>query len=222
MKPKIRIDVITDVVCPWCYIGEHRLHKAMEETKDKFDFELTLKPFELDPNTPKEGKDHKAYLVKLMGNEARVKEAHAMMKEMGEAEGLHYNFDKIKIIPNTLNAHRLIWLAKQYKVEEKVADALYRGNFSEGKDVNDLNILISIGSEYGIPKERLEVFFSGEEGRKEVILMEEDAHRANINSVPAFIVNNKYLIKGAQSATTLKDAFQRIAAEGVETSIKNN
>jgi predicted DsbA family dithiol-disulfide isomerase len=215
-KPKIKIDIITDVVCPWCYIGEHRLQKAISETSDQFDFELTIKPFELDPNTPPEGKDHMSYLVKLMGNEDRVKEAHAMMTEMAEVEGLHYNFDKIKIIPNTLNAHRLIWLAKQFNKEIQVSKDLYRSNFSEGKNVNDLQVLKSIGINNGIPEERLDALFSGEEGRKEVILMEEDAHRSNIHSVPSFIVNNKYLIRGAQSSSTLKDAFQRIASENNE------
>jgi predicted DsbA family dithiol-disulfide isomerase len=219
-KPKIKIDIITDVVCPWCYIGEHRLQKATTEMSGQFDFELTLKPFELDPNTPQEGKDHLAYLVKLMGNEERVKEAHAMMTEMAEAEGLHYDFDKIKIIPNTLNAHRLIWLAEKYKVEGRVAKALYRSNFSEGKDVNNFNILIGIGVENGIPRERLEDFFKGDEGRKEVILMEEDAHHASIQSVPSFIVNNKYLIRGAQSSSTWKEFFQRIAAENED--VRNN
>jgi predicted DsbA family dithiol-disulfide isomerase len=212
-KQKIKIDIITDIVCPWCYIGEHRLNKAISETGDLYDFELELKPFELDPNTPKEGKNHLEYLVRLMGSEERVKEAHSMMEEMGEEEGLHYDFSKIKIIANTLNAHRLIWLAKKINAEKQVAKALYKANFSEGKNVNDTNTLISIGVANGLPKESLEEFFSGEEGRKEVIMMEEDAHRAGINSVPAFVVNNKYLVKGAQSAATFKDVFQRIAAE---------
>jgi predicted DsbA family dithiol-disulfide isomerase len=214
-KAKIKIDIITDVVCPWCYIGEHRLNKAIEETKDQFEFELDLKPFELDPNTPQEGKNHLEYLVKLMGSEERVKEAHAMMEEMGEAEGLHYHFEKIKTIANTLNAHRLIWLAKQFSTETRVAKDLYRANFSEGKNVNDINILKSIGLQNGIPKARLEEFFSGDEGRKEVIVMEEDAHRANINSVPAFVVNNKYLIRGAQSSDTFKEVFQKVVNENI-------
>jgi predicted DsbA family dithiol-disulfide isomerase len=215
-KSKIKIDIISDVVCPWCYIGEHRLQKAMMETKEEYEFEVSHKPFELDPNTPSEGKNHIGYLVKLMGSQERVKEAHAMMEEMGETEGLHYHFDKIKIIPNTLNAHRLIWLATQFGTADQVTKDLYLNNFAEGNDVNNTELLISIGVRNGIPAERLADFFSGEEGRKEVILMEDDAHRAGINSVPAFVVNNKYLIRGAQSSATFKEVFQRVVNENVE------
>ena len=212
-KQKIKIDIVSDVNCPWCYIGEHRLKNAIEAVDDQYEFELNFKPFELNPNAPQEGEEKEKYFIRNYGADAlpRLNASSKHLEQMGKAEGLTYNFDKSKVVHNTFNAHRLIWLAKQYDVQDPVTTALYEANFSEGKNVNDLQLLKEIGTANGIPAERLEKFFSSEEGVDEVRQLENWAHRAGINGVPSFIFNDKYMISGAQPAETFKQVFEQLA-----------
>jgi|SRR6185437_783618 len=210
-KNKIKVTVVADVVCPWCYMGEARLKNAIEEVKDKYDVEIDLMPFELNPDTPDKGENHKEYLAKKFGSSSRVDAAHAQMTQLGKEEGIEYNFDKVGVTSNTFKAHRLIWLAKQYGVQEQVANDLYKSYFTDGKDVNDIEILKSVAITNGIPKEKIETFFAGDEGAAEVRQMEEEAHLAGITGVPAFIINNKYLVSGAQPAEVFKEVFEKVA-----------
>lgn len=212
-KQKIKIDIVTDINCPWCYIGEHRLKTAIAEASNAYDFDVHIKPFELSPNAPQEGESKREYFIRNYGSEAlaRLNASSSRLTEMGRAEGVTYDFDKATTVHNTFNGHRLIWLAGQYGVQEKVTEALYRSNFSEGKNVNDTSLLTEIGVANGIPAERLENFFSGEEGKAEVREMERQAQQSGINGVPAFIFNDQYLVSGAQPAETFVKVFGQIA-----------
>lgn len=212
-KQKIKIDIVTDINCPWCYIGEHRLKKAMQETGADYDFEIGIKPFELNPQAPQEGEARESYFIRNYGKDAmpRISASSKQLEEMGKAEGVVYDFDKVKVVHNTFNSHRLIWLAKQYGVQESVSNALYKANFSDGKNVNDFGLLKEIGQANGIPAERLEGFFEGEEGKAEVRQLESWAQQSGINGVPAFIFNDKYLVSGAQPAETFKQVFAQLA-----------
>ncbi|WP_017732453.1 DsbA family oxidoreductase [Nafulsella turpanensis] len=212
-KQKIKIDIVSDINCPWCYLGEKRLQKAMAEAGDNFDFEINFKPFELSPNAPAEGEKKEDYFIRNYGKEAlqRLDAGNRQLKEMGQAEGAIFNFEKSPVIHNTFNGHRLIWLAEKYGVQEAVANALFESNFTEGKNVNDHEQLKQIGIEHGIPAEKLENFFSTTEGVEEVRAMESWAQRSGINGVPAFIFNDKYMVSGAQPAETLKSVFGQVA-----------
>lgn len=230
-KQKIKIDIVSDINCPWCYIGEHRMKKAIEEVGDAYEFELTFKPFELNPQAPQEGEKKQDYFVRNYGKDglSRMAASSKHLEEMGKAEGLTYNFNKSNVVHNTFNGHRLIWLAKQYGVQDEVTTALYEANFTEGKNVNDIELLKEIGTANGIPADRLQNFFSSEEGKDEVRQLEAWAHRAGINGVPSFIFNDKYLISGAQPADTFKQVFeqlapslQKIEASGDSCSIDGN
>ncbi|HXS38258.1 MAG TPA: DsbA family oxidoreductase [Flavipsychrobacter sp.] len=210
-KNKIKVAVVADVVCPWCYLGEARLQQAISEVKDQYDVEVELMPFELNPDTPEKGENHKEYLAKKFGSSSRVDSAHAQMTSLGKIEGVEYNFDKVKVTSNTFKAHRLIWLAKQYDVQEQVANDLYKSYFTDGKDVNDTEVLKSIAVANGIRQEKIAPFFESNEGAAEVRQMEEDAHSAGITGVPAFIINNKYLVSGAQPVEVFKEVFEKVA-----------
>ena len=212
-KTKIKVDIIADVVCPWCYLGEFRFKKAAEELKDKFEFQISLKPFELDPNTPVQGKDLRSYLQSRFGSEEAVEESFDHITGIAADEGLHYDFNKIKTIPNTFKAHRLIWFAGRYGKSIEVADALYKAYFLDGKNVNDTNLLAEIISKFDIREEDVARFFQEAEGTQEVKELEIQARQNGILSVPAFIINNKYLISGAQSTETFKRVIEKIAAE---------
>lgn len=213
-KQQLTIDVISDINCPWCYLGESRLKKAIGETNGRFNFELSFKPFELNPNAPPEGEDKESYFLRNYGPDAlsRIADSNKRITEAGKAEGLTYNFDKLKKVHNSFNGHRLVWLAGMHNVQEQVLDALYRFNFSEGGDLNNTDDLERIGIECGIPAEALEGFFESDAGKDEVKAMELEAHQAGITGVPAFVLNNKYLISGAQPKETFLKAFEQLAS----------
>src|SRR5688572_14434213 len=138
-KQQIKIDIISDINCPWCYLGEARLQKAIAQTQDKYDFQVQFKPYELNPTAPAEGENKREYFVRNYGPAglSRLAESSRHIKEAGHAEGLVFDFDKSTNIYNTFNGHRLIWLAAQYGVQLSVAKALFVANFTNGENVND-------------------------------------------------------------------------------------
>ncbi len=212
-KQKIKIDIVTDINCPWCYLGEERLKKAINASGEQYNFEIAIKPFELSPNAPQEGEDKITYFKRNYGADAldRIEAGNKHLTELGHAEGIVFNFDKSPVIHNTFNAHRLVWLAGQYGVQQAVVNALYKSNFTDASNVNDFALLEEIGIANGIPAERLKGFFASEEGKQEVKAMEQQAQRNGINGVPAFIFNDKYLVTGAQPTETLTQVFNQIA-----------
>lgn len=211
-RQKIKIDIVSDVNCPWCYLGEQRLKEAMAAAGEGYEFSVSFKPFELSPKAPAEGENKEVYFARNYGEDAlpRMQASSKHLTELGKAEGITFDFEKSEVIHNTLNSHRLIWLAGQYGVQEKVANALFKANFTDGKNVNDPEVLTEIGIVNGIPAERLEGFFAGEEGKQEVRELEQWAHQSGISGVPAFIFNDKYLVSGAQPASTLQEVFGQL------------
>jgi predicted DsbA family dithiol-disulfide isomerase len=212
-KQKIKIDIVTDINCPWCYLGEERLKKAIEASSEQYEFDIAIKPFELSPNAPQEGEDKITYFKRNYGPDSlqRIEAGNKHLTELGVADGIVFNFDQLPVIHNTFNAHRLVWLAGHYGVQQQVVNALYKSNFTDAKNVNDPALLEEIGVAHGIPAERLNGFFASEEGKTEVKSLEEQAQRNGINGVPAFIFNDKYLVTGAQPVETLSQVFSQIA-----------
>ncbi|PSR52736.1 DsbA family oxidoreductase [Adhaeribacter arboris] len=214
-KSKIKIDIISDINCPWCYLGEARLQQALTQTNDQYVAEITFKPFELNPNAAPEGEDKQEYFIRHYGSEAlpRLHASSKQLTEAGKAEGIVFNFEKADKVHNTFNGHRLIWLAGQYGVQVAVAKALFAANFTHGENVNDPAVLTLIGRQHGIPAEKLENFFATDEGKKEVKSLESWAQQVGISGVPAFIMNDQYLVSGAQPAETFLRVFEQIAPE---------
>jgi predicted DsbA family dithiol-disulfide isomerase len=212
-KQKIKVDIVTDINCPWCYIGEHRFNQAVAELKETHEFEISIKPYELSPDAPAEGESKRDYFLRNYGPDgiSRMASSSQHLAEMGQNEGIVFDFEKATRIHNTFNAHRLIWLAGQYGVQQEVTQTLYRSNFTEGQNVNDLELLLRIGTTHGIPAERLQAFFESEKGKAEVRQLEHQSQQAGIRGVPAFILNDQYLVSGAQPADTFKQVFAQIA-----------
>ncbi|WP_439882541.1 DsbA family oxidoreductase [Pontibacter sp. MBLB2868] len=212
-KQKIKIDIVSDINCPWCYIGEQRLKKAMDAVENTYDFDISFKAFELNASVPENGWTRKEYFLKNYGESILPKlgEMDKQMTSNGAEEGIEFNFTPDMRVNNTFNGHRLIWLAGECGVQEAVANALFKSYFTDNKNMNDTDILKAIGVENGIPAERLEGFFEGDEGRKEVREMESFAQAAGITGVPAFIINDQYLVNGAQPSEAFLNAFKQIA-----------
>jgi predicted DsbA family dithiol-disulfide isomerase len=212
-KQKIKVDIVSDINCPWCYIGESRLKKAIAAVEGKYEFEVNFKAFELNSSIPEHGMTREEYFRKNYGESILPKlgEMDKQMKENGEAEGITFNFTPDMTVNNTYNGHRLIWLAGECGVQENVANALFKSYFTDGKNMNDTAVLTKIGIDNGIPAEKLLGFFEGDEGRKEVREMESFAQTAGITGVPSFIINDQFLVRGAQPADAFLNVFEQVA-----------
>ncbi len=206
--PIARIDIISDAICPWCYIGKRQLERALPMlAKDGLVFEVHWHPFQLNPDMPAEGVERAEYRRQKFGSEARIREIDARVKAAGAAVGLDIRHDLMLRTPNTVNAHRVIWLAGQVGVQDAVVEALFRGFFTEGADIGDSATLARIGEANGIPHGRVAAMLAGDEGLA-VVLSEDDlARRSGINGVPSFIMKGHVLFSGAMPAETMAEAF---------------
>ncbi len=214
-RPKIKVDIVSDVVCPWCYIGKRRLDKAVESLKDKYEFELEYHPFELNPQMPLEGTDQKLHLSNKFGGEERYQQITNHVTAVAAQEGLHFDFGKQKISPNTRNAHRIIQFAKQENKQPEVKEAFMKGYFEEGIDLSKKENLITLAEKAGLSKEKVEKLLSSDDGLQEVALAEKELQKLGITGVPFFIINNKYGISGAQPSTTFVETFEDVVSKTV-------
>jgi predicted DsbA family dithiol-disulfide isomerase len=212
---KIKVDIVSDVVCPWCYIGKRRIEGAMNELADQFEFEVSYLPFELNPQTPKEGFNQKEYLAKKFGSEERYRELTNYVKSTAAEEGLAFDFDKQKRSPNTRDMHRIIWFAKQVGKQLAIKEAFMKAYFEEGVDLTKRENLLAISKSVGLNDEKISSLLDSEEGLAEVILEEQNNIQRGINGVPYYIINNQYGISGAQPKETFIKALTQIGKESV-------
>lgn len=214
-KPKIKIDVVSDVVCPWCYIGKRRLEKAIAQVADQVDVELEYHPFELNPDMPAEGRNQKEYLVKKFGSEAKYLQITNHVTTVAAQEGLHFDFKKQNISPNTRNAHRLIWFAKKHGKQIEMKEALMKAYFEEGLDLTKSENLIAIADKAGLDMEEIKNFLNSTEGIVEVTTEEMQNAQRGISGVPFYIINHQYGVSGAQPSEVFAKAFLEISSENV-------
>jgi predicted DsbA family dithiol-disulfide isomerase len=212
-KPKIRIDVISDVVCPWCYIGKRRLEKAIAQVADQVEVELEYHPFELNPDMPMEGRNQKEYLTKKFGSETKYQQVIDHVTEVAAEEGLKFDFKKQVVSPNTRNAHRLIWLAKKQGKQIDIKEALMKAYFEQGIDLTKMENLISIATQVGLDPEKTKSFLDSTEGLVEVTTSEMQNAQRGISGVPFYIINNQYGVSGAQPSEVFAKALLEISIE---------
>lgn len=212
-KPVIKIDVVSDVVCPWCYIGKRRLEKAIDQLKNDFDFEVEYHPFELNPSMPLEGHDQKEYLTAKFGGEDRYQQITSHTEKTAAQEGLKFDFSKQKISPNTLNSHRLIAFAKQHGKQAQVKEALMSAYFEKGIDLSKSENLVAIAAEHGLDAKDTGRFLRSDELAADVKLEEQLNYKRGISGVPFYIINNKYGVSGAQPTEVFVNALREIGSE---------
>jgi predicted DsbA family dithiol-disulfide isomerase len=210
-KPVVKINVISDVVCPWCYIGKRRLEGAMNKLSDKFDFEVEYFPFELNPQIPTEGLNQKEYLTNKFGGEQRYNQLTAHVTNVASQEGLIFDYGAQHVSPNTRNAHRLIQFAKEDGLHLKLVERLFKAFFTDGVDLSKNDNLAQIAAEVGMNKEKVELFLNSTTGAIEVEMAEQELSRMGISGVPFYIINNKYGVSGAQQTDAFVKAFEEIA-----------
>ena len=205
----LNIDVYSDVICPWCFVGKHRLEKALATVKDRFDARVTWHPFELNPDMPKEGLNRKEYRSAKFGSWEKSLALDEQVKKAGEGEGISFRHDLMERTPNTFDAHKLILLAGREGVQNEVADAVFNGYFVEGKDVGNRNTLIEIAVSAGMDAEKVKTFLDSDESTSAVREAEAKGRELRINGVPNFIINDQVSFSGAQSVETFIKAFEQ-------------
>ena len=215
-EPSIAIDVVSDVVCPWCFIGQKRLEKAVEAVPD-IDVTIRWRPYQLDPTIPPEGKDRRQYMLAKFGSEQRIREIHARIEPLGMAEGIAFDFEAIKVSPNTLDAHRLIrWAANDGSdVQNRLVQALFSAYFEQGRNVGERAVLVETARSAGMDGAVVEAMLAAEADRAEVVAEIETASRMGITGVPCFLLERRYAVMGAQESATLADAIRQVAAAKV-------
>lgn len=213
-KMKIRIGVVSDVVCPWCYIGKRRLEKAMDLSSDRFDFDVEYFPFELNPHMPEEGAGYREYLCRKFGSESRFLELTEHVRRVAAREELAFNPELQKTVPNTRNAHRIIMLAREEGIQPQVTEALFSAYFTQGRDLSDLDTLIAISVEAGLDRDKIDLLLHSNTGKLEIEMAEKELHDLGITSVPLFIIDNRMAISGAQAVEVFTRAFEEVASVG--------
>ena len=204
---KLSIDVISDVICPWCYIGKRRLEKAIAAV----DVQVSVRwhPFQLNPTMPKEGISRREYRTRKFGSWERSMELDAKVIAVGETEGIQFAFDKIESTPNTVDAHRLIWLADQHDCQDAVVEALFRAYFRDGRNISDRETLIDVVSEVGLERQLAEIMIDSDDGMDVIEEARELSRRHQVTGVPFFIINNAITLSGAQEPETFLEAFRQ-------------
>lgn len=211
-RQALRIDVVSDVVCPWCFLGQKRLDQAIEASPD-VDIAVSWRPFQLDPTIPPEGMDRAAYMRAKFGDGDRLRDAHARLEALGHAVGIDYHFDAIKISPNTLDAHRVIrWAgAAGPEVQNKLVRNLFRLYFEQGVNIGDHSALADAAGEAGMDRAVVESLLASDADRDAVAEEAATASRMGVTGVPCFLFEGKYAVMGAQDVDTLVDAIKQIA-----------
>ena len=213
LKQTITIDIVSDVVCPWCYIGRRRLQSALSELQEEYDFEVEHRPFELNPAIPASGRNQLDYMIEKFGSEERYKSLTKQVTQVAADEGLEFNYDKQFRSPNTRKAHALIQFAASERRQEEVVDLLFKAYFTDGIDLSKDESLLEIADQSGLDYQRTKHMLEDENSLLQIALEEQEIYKLGITGVPFFIINKKFGISGAQSSETFVKALQNIGKE---------
>ncbi len=192
----VAIDVVSDVICPWCYLGKQRLEKGI--TLAGRPVVVRWRPYQLDPSIPPEGMHRRAYLQSKFGPGDGIARAHERLTALGAEEGVGFAFDRINVTPNTLDAHRLSRWASAEGKQDATVTALFHAYFTEGRDIGDVGVLAELASEIGVDGPDVAQRLASHEDRAEVQSEAIHARRIGITGVPTFILANRYGLVGAQ------------------------
>ena len=193
------LDVYADVVCPWCYIGERRLERALA-LRPGIEIERRWRPFQLQPGMPEGGTPWQVYARRKFGGELNARGAFARLTAVGESEGIRFDFDRIASAPNTVDAHRLILLAGEMErgVQWRMVDALFEAYFSGGRNLNDHEELVEVAVGAGLDADEVRSYLAGEGGKAEVRASQEEAYGRGIQGVPFYVFDGGRTVAGAQ------------------------
>ncbi len=204
----IKRDVLSDPICPWCYIGKTRLEKALEDQPDQI-FTIEWHPFQLNPDMETGGMDRREYLAKKFGSKENAVRVYSEIEKHALEEGLILNFSTIQRTPNTINAHRLIYWAGIEDNQSVVVDAIFKAYFRDGRDIGDSEVLCDIADSSGLNAAVIGKLLSSESDIDDIRQRDAHSRKRGVDSVPTFIVANKHAVPGAQTT----ELWRRVIGE---------
>lgn len=210
----VRVEMIFDPSCPWCYIGKRQLDEAIA-TRPQFSVEVRRWPFILNPDVSLSGIDRHTYLCRKYGSESRLRRMQDTIEEVGRAIGLDFVFEAIRRTPNTILAHRFLAYADSRGLGNRAVEAVFAAYFGSGRDIGDAAVLASIGREIGLEPRSTRVFLSSQGERERILVSNQRAQRLGINGVPTYVFDRRLIISGAQEPITLArllDAASQLTA----------
>lgn len=212
---KLALRIVSDTICPWCYVGKRRFQRAVAAVADEgIAASITWLPYELNPTMPSGGVERRTYRTQKFGSWERSQELDAQVGAEAASEGLTFNYDRMLRTPNTLLSHRVIWLADALggaALQDAVVEALFRAYFTEGRDIGDRATLQEIGTSAGLDAERLRAMLDGDEGAAEVARHLAWAQRSGLDGVPSVIVGNTLVFSGAQRTEIVAQVLRDMA-----------
>lgn len=208
----IKIDIVSDTVCPWCYIGKKRLDKAIEDYKGQ-EFEINWHAFQLNPNMPIEGINRELYLSTKFGGKERADSIYEQIKQAGSSSNISFNFNEMSIMPNSFYSHMLIELSKEQNLQNEIAESLFDAFFIKGKNIGNLSELTNIAISNNIKNFNEDLFMNRKDLRNIVQTSDENSRSKGVSGVPFFIINNNYAISGAQESEVFKKIFETCLLE---------
>lgn len=206
-----RLEIVSDVVCPWCYLGAANLMKAVT-ARESHPFAIRWRPFQLDPSIPPEGMDRTDYMTRKFGDLAQIEPAHRRLEEMGRAAGIDFHFDRITRAPNTTDAHRLIHWAAPEGLQTRTAMALFRRYFELGQDVSEARVLVEAAEEAGMDGAAVATLLAGDADRAEIASEAAAAREMGVTGVPTFVIAGQYVLNGAQPPEVWADVIAQLEA----------
>ena len=212
----MQIDVISDVVCPWCFIGKRNLERALETWHAKHPDEtptVRWHAFQLNPQLPDSGVPRKQYLENKFGGPARAKEIYARVSAAGKRVGIDFAFDSIQVQPNTVDAHRLMHYAGEHGKQDEMAEAIFRRYFVEGADLSSKATLADIAQQAGLNRDEVVTYLAGDADRALVEEQDRRARAIGVEGVPFFIFNQRLSLSGAQPAEVIVEAMEKAREE---------
>jgi len=213
MISMITIEIVSDIVCPWCFMGKRRLEAATAEVRRQvpdFVCRKLWRPFFLNPDTPPEGEPYLPFLVKKFGGQEQVEVLFERVRTAGRAHGLEYAFEKIQLRANTLMAHRLLHWAQERGDADRLVERLFVAQFQRGEHVGDLAVLVTIAAECGYDAKEVEDYLASDQDEQLVMAAERKARERGIIMVPTFVIEGRHVIVGAEDPSVLAEGIRRV------------
>lgn len=210
----MKIDVFSDPICPWCFIGKRRLESAMA-LRPNLSVALRWRSFQLNPDMPEDGMERQAYLNAKFGGAERAGEIYGRIFDVGQSVGIDFRFDLIETTPNTIQAHRLISFSQrpEYACGDDVINRLFEAYFLSGRNIGEHSVLLDVAVDAGLEETVVDAYLKDDEDRDDIVAEDIFARRLGINGVPCFIVDGKFSLSGAQEAESFLPLFDLSAEE---------
>ncbi len=214
-KARLGIEIVYDLVCPWCFLGARRLMRTLRRRPDLL-FELTWRPFLLNPDMPRLGMARPDYVVRKFGGEDRARRLYASISDIGRVEGVPFRFERIRRTPSSVDAHRLVRYASRFGRADEMVEALFSAHFTDGRDIGDHVVLLGIAQACGLDPVAVRRFLASDAEADAVHADNLRAHRLGINGVPCFVIAGRHAIAGAQEPEVIERLLDVAAIEATE------